>query len=107
MMFVFASMGNHATGWPVHLMYVTEAAFLVAAFGALVFGSGLSEIVPYQLIAVVGGIGAGFGLIMPFELAPFFFGARGEWMLATMCLILAYPIVVPIFIRMYSSALRH
>jgi thiosulfate dehydrogenase [quinone] large subunit len=106
MMFVFASMGNHADGWPVHAMHVTEAAFLLAAFGCLVLGNVLSKIVPYQLVAAVGGIGAGFGLVMPFELAPFFLGVKGEWMLASICLILAYPIVVPIFIAMYGSLLR-
>jgi hypothetical protein len=35
------------------------------------------------MVAAAGGISASFGLIMPFELAPFFFGVGGEWMLAT------------------------
>jgi hypothetical protein len=39
---------------------------------------GFERLVPYELFAVIGGIGAGFGLVMPFELAPFFFGARGK-----------------------------
>ena len=45
----------------------------------------------------------GFGLIMPFELAPFFFGVRGEWMMATVGLILAYPVAVLLFIAMFKT----
>jgi hypothetical protein len=45
----------------------------------------------------------GFGLIMPFELAPFFFGVRGEWMMATVGLILAYPVAVLFFIWMFKA----
>jgi len=106
MMFVFASMGNQPNNWTEHVMYATEASFVLVAFACLFLGRQLSETVPYQVIATMGGIGDGFGLVMPFELAPYFFGVRGEWMMATIGLILAYPIVVPFFIRMYHDALR-
>jgi hypothetical protein len=35
---------------------------------------------------------------MPFELAPFFFNARGEIMMATIALILVYPMAAVLFI---------
>jgi hypothetical protein len=107
MMFVFASMADPASGWPVHLMHQTEMAFVILAFGSLLLGALLKRIVPYQLFAVLGGIGAGFAVIMPLELAPFFFGARGEIMLGTMVLILAYPVAVVVFILMFLKILQH
>jgi thiosulfate dehydrogenase [quinone] large subunit len=106
MMFVFAAMGDHASGWPVQLMHQTERAFVIVAFGSLLFGCFLKSILPYQLFALVGGVAAGFGLIMPFELAPFFFGARGEIMLGTMVLILAYPVAIIVFIFLFSTILK-
>lgn len=105
MMFVFAAMSNNTSGWPVHLMHQVEEAFIIAAFGSLVLGVLLKGIA-YQLFALVGGIGAGFGLIMPFELYPFFFGGRGEVMLGSMVLILAYPVAVVVFILLFLKVLR-
>ena len=106
MMFVFASAGDQASGWPVHLMHQTEAAFVILAFGSVLLGMLLRGIIPYQLFAVLGGIGAGFGLVMPLELAPFFFGARGEIMLGTVALILVYPVAVVIFILLFLKILQ-
>jgi thiosulfate dehydrogenase [quinone] large subunit len=108
MMFVFAYAGSRETpsGWPVDLMYLTEAAFVIAAFICILLARALAGIVPYELFAVIGGIGAGFGLIMPFELAPFFFGARGEIMLGTIGLILVYPVAVVLFIFLFLKILK-
>ena len=50
------------------------------------------------VIAFLGGVSASFGLIMPFELAPFFFHSRGEIMLATIALNLAYLPVARLFV---------
>jgi hypothetical protein len=49
------------------------------------------------MVAAVGGVSASFGLIMPFELAPFFFDVHGEIMLATM----VYPIAAFLFISFF------
>jgi len=38
---------------------------------------------------------------MPLELAPFFFGTRGEIMLATVPLILVYPLAAALFIFLF------
>jgi hypothetical protein len=107
MMFVFAALGDHASGWPVQLMHQTEQAFVIVAIASLVLGCFLKGILPYQLFALVGGVAAGFGLIMPFELAPFFFGARGEIMLGSMVLILAYPVAVGVFLFLFSTILKN
>ncbi|MDR3467581.1 MAG: hypothetical protein P4M07_16755 [Xanthobacteraceae bacterium] len=56
-----------------------------------------------NVIAVVGGFSAGFGLIMPLELAPLFFHAPGEIMLGTIALNLAYPVAVILFILLYKD----
>ena len=106
MMFVFASEANQASGWPVHLMHQTEAAFVAVAFGSVLLGMLLRGIIPYQVFAIIGGIGAGFGLIMPLELAPFLFGARGEIMLGTVALILVYPVAVVVFILWFLKLLQ-
>jgi thiosulfate dehydrogenase (quinone) large subunit len=108
MMFVFAYAGSRETpsGWPVHLMHQTELAFVIVAFICLLLGRVLRGIVPYGLFAVIGGIAAGFGLVMPFELAPFFFGARGEIMLGTIVLILVYPVAVALFIFLFLKILQ-
>src|SRR4051794_10943612 len=104
MMFVFAFVGvaTNSALLAMLLMYLTEAAFIAVAFICFRIAvrsraSGTQH--PWRDgIAVAGGISASFGLIMPFELAPFFFGVRGEWMLATMGLILVYPIAALLFI---------
>jgi thiosulfate dehydrogenase (quinone) large subunit len=108
MMFVFASLGSRETpsGWPVHLMHQTEWAFVIVAIICMLLGRLLRGIVPYELFAIVGGIGAGFALVMPFELAPFFFGSSGEIMLASMALILVYPVAVALFIFLFLKILQ-
>ena len=105
MMFVFAYIGTltsppGSNDWPVTLMYVTEAALVLMAFVCLSITGIMRRKAPIwrDVVAVVGGISAGVGLIMPFELAPFFFHAPGEIMLGTIVLILAYPVLVIPFI---------
>jgi hypothetical protein len=88
MMFLFAYLGQFNTppGWPIHLMYLTEAAFVIVAFVCVLLATNLKCIetqLRRDMIAGVGCVCASFGLIMPFELAPFFFGAKGEIMMAT------------------------
>src|SRR5882724_13335999 len=106
MTFLFAYLGNLGTpsGWPVHLMHATEAAFVIVAFvcalSALILrrhGTQLTR----GMVAAVAGVSASFGLIMPFELAPFFFDVHGEIMLATIVLILVYPIAAFLFISFF------
>jgi hypothetical protein len=97
MSFLFAYLGslNKLPGWPIQLMYLTEAAFVAVAFMCVliaVISRGKAKQLWRDAVAVAGGVSASFGLIMPFELAPFFFGARGEWMLATILLNLVYPV---------------
>jgi thiosulfate dehydrogenase (quinone) large subunit len=98
MTFVFAWIAN-ANGtkdWPVDLMHQTEAALLGVAFVCFViagFAKGIPDALK-ALIALIGGIGAGVGVIMPFELGPFFFGWRGEIMMMTLALIVVYPIAI-------------
>jgi len=43
---------------------------------------------------------------MPFELAPFFFHARGEVMMATIALNLLYPFAAIMFILGYHSLIN-
>jgi thiosulfate dehydrogenase [quinone] large subunit len=99
MSFLFAYLASLATppGWPVGLMYVTETALVILAFVCVliaVIARGKGTQFWRAAVATVGGVCAGVGLIMPFELAPFFFHARGEVMLATIGLNLVYPIAV-------------
>jgi thiosulfate dehydrogenase (quinone) large subunit len=108
MMFVFAYVASRETSsaWPGHLMHQTEAAFVIVAFVCILLAGVLRGIVPYELFAVVGGTGADFGLVMPFELAPFFFGSSGEIMLGTIALILVYPVAIFLFILLFLKLLR-
>jgi hypothetical protein len=108
MMFAFAYLaslsGSH--DWPVRLMYLTEAAFVIVAFGCVLLAAsakGTGAQLTRDIVAVVGGISTSFGLLMPLELAPFFFGVRGEWMLATMGLILLYPIAAVLFFFLFQK----
>jgi hypothetical protein len=110
MMFVFAWLAGKSGSkdWPAHLIYQTEAVFvglalicfLIAVFYKRMPG-GFK-----MMVAVVGGISAGFGLVMPFELAPFFFGSRGEIMMASMALILVYPFAAGGFIFLFMWIMR-
>jgi hypothetical protein len=108
MMFVFGYLGTLSTppGWPIRLIHSTEAAFIIAALICVFLATRLRSAEVQRgrdVVAVVGGISAGFGLIMPFELAPFFFNARGEWMMASMGLILVYPIAAALFILLFRK----
>lgn len=102
MSFLFAYLGSLMTppgsrpDWPVGLMHATEAALLMSALvcGLIaVVSRGKGTQLWRDAVAVIGGISASVGLIMPFELAPFFFHARGEVMLATILLNLFYPVL--------------
>jgi hypothetical protein len=90
-------------------MYLTEAAFVTVTFICVLIGM-ISRSRGTQLwrdaAAVVGGVSASFGLIMPFELAPFFLGTRGEWMLATIGLNLVYPVAAVLFIFLFRKSFR-
>jgi thiosulfate dehydrogenase (quinone) large subunit len=102
MMFLFAYLAKFNTppGWPVQLMYLTEAAFVIVAFVCVLLAADLKWIetpLRRDMIAGLGCVCASFGLIMPFELAPFFFGARGEIMMATLLLNFAYPVGAILF----------
>jgi hypothetical protein len=108
MMFLFAYLGtlNGNTGWPIRLMYATEAGFVivtVVCIGLAVSLRRQGTQAKRDLVAAVGGISASFGLIMPFELAPVFFGARGEIMLATIALNLVYPVGIALFIFLFRK----
>jgi hypothetical protein len=114
MMFLFAEIGKSSepSGWPVHLMHRTEAAFVVVALicitGAIVWKCiggprSTGAQVVRGVIAFVGGVSASFGLIMPFELAPFFFQSSGEIMLGTIVLNLAYLPVAGLFMVLFAT----
>ena len=111
-MFVFASIGNGSEPrvWPIHMMHVTEAVFLVSALVCLVAAMFLSTKAGpssfKELVAIVGGISASLGLVMPFELMPFFFHVSGEVMLGTMVFVLFYPIAAVGFWALLRAAMR-
>jgi thiosulfate dehydrogenase (quinone) large subunit len=91
MMFVFGYLGEKSgtSGWPIHLMYLTETVLIAVAVicGLLaIVMRGTAEQWKRSLVAIAGGLSASFGLIMPFELAPFFFNVSGEIMLGTIAL---------------------
>ncbi len=106
MMFLFAYLGqfNSPPGWPIQLMHRTEVAFIVAAVASVLLASVIrgqrAEFLKY-VIALVGGVSASLGLIMPFELAPFFFDTRGEIMMLSIVLNLAYPLVAGLFFLLF------
>lgn len=106
MMFVFAYLSKEESGWPVQLMHQTETALVVVALACLALSPFLKRAATCLAVAVIGGISAGFGLVMPFELAPFFFGARGEAMLGTIVLILFYPVAVTFFIGVFVAIMK-
>jgi tetratricopeptide (TPR) repeat protein len=111
MTFVFAYLGsfNKPPAWPIHLMYLTEAAFVIVAFVCALLARRLRSIgtrPKRDMVAAAGGISASFGLIMPFELAPFFFGVRGETMMATIGLNLVYPIAAALFIFLFAKFMK-
>jgi hypothetical protein len=105
MMFLFAYLGtlSDPPGWPVHLIYLTEAAFVIVALVCVHVLKRIATQWVRDALAVVGGVCAGFGLIMPLELAPFFFHASGEMMLGTIALNLVYPVAAVLFILLYGN----
>jgi hypothetical protein len=98
MFFVFAVLGDvfGVPAWLIRLMvYLTEAVFIAVAIMCVrlaIRSRGGARLRWPDAVAVAGGTSVSLGLIMPFELAPVFFGARGEWMLAGILLIPLYPI---------------
>jgi hypothetical protein len=117
MMFLFAWIGQsrEPTGWPVHLMHQVEVLFVVVAsiclmlaivWRCFVVSKTIGAQVIRGLIAVVGGVSASFGLIMPLELAPFFFHIGGEIMMATMVLILFYVPTAGLFIVLFARLMK-
>jgi hypothetical protein len=110
MTFVFAYLGSLTTspGWPTRLMYLSEAAFVAVAFICVVMATmswGRGTQLRRDAVATVGGISASLAVIMPFELAPFFFGARGEWMLVSIALNLVYPVAAIVFILAFRKSM--
>jgi thiosulfate dehydrogenase [quinone] large subunit len=117
MMFVFGMIGQSggSRDWPVHLMHQTEAAFVIVAAICLMLAiawksigisNGIGTEALRGVIALVGGVSAGFGLVMPFELAPFFFHSKGEIMLATIGLNLVYLPAAALFILLFARLMR-
>ena len=109
MTFVFAYIGSltKAHDWPVELMHQTETAFAIVAAACIVLAvvaraQPADRLQPARVvIAAIGGLCASFALIMPFELAPFFFGSRGEIMMMSIALNLAYPVEAGLFIMLF------
>ncbi len=112
MMFLFAylAQSTEPKGWPVALMHGTEHVLAAVAFASLVLALVLRRMAKGEfqdlvrgLVATIGGVSAGVALIMPLELAPFFFDVKGEAMLGTMVLILFYPVAAIGFILLLRS----
>jgi hypothetical protein len=105
MMFLFAYLGSLSDppGWPAHLIYLTEAAFVMVALVCALVLKRIATPWIRDVLAVVGGVCAAFGLIMPLELAPFFLHASGEIMLGTVLLNLAYPVAAVLFVFLYRN----
>ena len=102
--YIASQRGMH--DWPVALMHRTEAAFIVVALGCLLLGMMVQNQALRDVLAAVGAVSASLGSIMPFELAPFFFGSRGEIMMASILLIFAYPIAVVPFIFLFRGLMN-
>ena len=82
-----------------------EAAFITVTLVCVLLAVYLRRVGTQlrDLVAAGGGVSASFGLIMPFELAPVFFSARGEIMLATIVLNVVYPIAAVLFIFLFRK----
>jgi thiosulfate dehydrogenase (quinone) large subunit len=108
MTFLFAYIasqhGSH--DWPVALMHRTEAAFVIVAVVCLLLGMIIQNQIVGDVLAAVGAVSASFGSIMPFELAPFFFGSRGEVMMASILLIFAYPVGAIPFLFLFRGLMN-
>ncbi|HEY1543526.1 MAG TPA: tetratricopeptide repeat protein [Xanthobacteraceae bacterium] len=102
-------MGGRHDEWPLRLIYGTEIAFVITTFSCILLASrlqGSPSETKRSLVAFAGGTSASFGLIMPFELAPMFFGVRGEWMMATMGLMLFYPLAAVPFVLLFAKFMK-
>ncbi len=110
MMFVFAGLASRdgSRDWPVSLMHAAEAGFVLATLVCILLAVRLrrSQTEWRNAVAYVGGVCASLGLIMPFELAPFFFGAKGEIMLGTILLIFFYPVAAFLFVFMFRKFMK-
>ncbi len=110
MMFFFASLSsaNGSREWPVSLMHTFEAGFVLTTLVCIVLAVRWRDCQTEwsNAVAFVGGVCASLGLIMPFELAPFFFGAKGEIMLGTIVLILVYPVAAFLFVFLFRVGLK-
>jgi len=114
MMFLFAyiSLKLSLNDWPVGLIRATEVALLLVACGSFVLARRVRDTpMSYRpgkvdIIATIGGISTSIAVIMPFELAPVFFGAKGEIMLATILLIPLYPAAAVLFYKILRSTMR-
>lgn len=109
MIFVFAALSSEAENgakvWPIPLIYLTEKVLLGVALACFLIPILLKRPPVWLkiLIVFVGGVSAGIGSIMPFELAPIFFGSRGEIMMATIGLNLVYPFAIALFVFLYMK----
>jgi len=95
--------------WPLRLIHLTEVAFIILAFVCIVLAArlqGSSSRAKRDIVAFVGGVSMSFGLIMPLELAPMFFDVRGEWMMATVGLIVVYPIAAVLFVLLFANFMK-
>jgi thiosulfate dehydrogenase (quinone) large subunit len=104
-LFAYIASLSGTKDWPVRLIYGTEAAFVATAIICFMLGLflGSSRPVVRDAVTIAGGIGAGFGLVMPFELAPLFFHVNGEIMMVSILLIFAYPLAVAFFIWLFRT----
>ena len=109
MMFVFAS-GSQPHVWPVHMIHVMEVVFVALALACLSAAIFLSTkpgpSLLKELVAFVGGISVSIGLIMPFELMPFFFNVPPLVMIGSMVLIPFYPIAALTFWALLRKVMR-
>ncbi len=88
MILVFAYVASRfgLKDWPVEWMYAMEAFFVTSAIVCLLMllrSRSRHKKSHLQLGILIGGICAAFAVVMPLELAPFFFHIGGEIMLAT------------------------
>jgi thiosulfate dehydrogenase (quinone) large subunit len=109
MMFLFAYLGKFGDpkGWPVGLIHTTEICFIASAIVCvclLYYCNKMKLVNPLfrVVVAYSGGILCAFALVMPMEMAPFFFNVGGEVMLGTFVLA---PIGYIVFSALFSLLL--
>ena len=93
--------------WPIHLIYVLEAAFavgcIVAFFAASAVGNSRGGL--RSLVAGAGVFVGAIAISFPIMLAPLFFSIRGEWMMATIpAMIFVFPIAIFVAYRVFKLA---